>query len=139
MIFSYSEMDKALRIVGHFYNKIIFVDFIEDKYRLIKINDIEYKHMQHSDVNFFDWINGFKNSEYSMNLNYNFDPDILKSIDRPLILNYKKSINGVMKDVTLEMVPVGTGRAYIFVKDYSADIVAPCVEGGCDKCSEECC
>lgn len=138
MIFSYDDLNTALRVIGHFYNKILLVDFKTDKYRIIKINDHEYntlKRLGNPDI--FDWIEGFKNSKYSMNLNYNFDPDSLSQITKPLVLNYKKIVNNEMKDVTMELVPLGLGRAYIFVKDYSADLPKVCTDD-CESCSQKC-
>lgn len=139
MIFSYSDLDSALRTMGHYYDKILLVNFETDRYRIIKINDAEYLKLKEKNPNnFHDWINGFKNSKYSMNLNYNFDIDILDKLDRPLVLNYKKLIDGEMKDVTMELVPIGLGQALIFVKDFSSLIKVKCCEENCDKCSHQC-
>lgn len=138
MIFSYDEMDKVLRLIGHYYNKIIFVDFINDKYRLIKINDLEYMELKKNvKDNFYDWINGFKNSKYSMNLNFDFNPDILDKLEMPISLNYKKVIDGEFKDVTMELLPLGNGTGYILIKNYDMDLPKRCQED-CDKCSNPC-
>lgn len=138
MIFSYNELTKVERLMTHFYNKILLVDFTNDTYRIIKMDDEELKNRIGIKVDHFaPWIENFKNSEDSMNLNYNFDIDILKELESPIVLDYKKKINGVMKDVTMELVPIGDGQAYILVKDYSIKLPPKCEED-CDKCSRPC-
>lgn len=138
MIFSYNEFDTALRIIGKYYDKVLLVDFEKDSYKLIKVNDSEYKFLKDKNMNFFDWINGFKNSKYSMNLNYNFVPEEIEKIEKPFTLSYKKVINGEMKDVTMEFVPIGFNRAYIFVKDYKAEVPKICSKEDCECCSQQC-
>lgn len=138
MIFSYSDFDIALRTLGHYYDKVLLVNFSTDEYKIIKINDSEYRVLQREHPsNFYDWISNFKNSKYSMNLNYDFDLNILDKLEKPLVLNYKKLINGSMKDVTMELVPIGGGRAFIFVKDFTADMPKLCEED-CEKCQHPC-
>lgn len=139
MIFSYDDLNSALRTLGYYYNKILLVDFVNDKYRIIKINDKEYNTLKNLNIpNFYDWINGFKTSRYSMNLNYNFDPNMLAELKQPLVLNYKKLINNQFKDVTMELIPAGQGMAYVMIKDYLADVPKPCSREDCENCSEQC-
>lgn len=146
MIFSTQELQSAMTVLTKYYDKVILVDFDCDSYKIIKMNDREYNFYKKYNLTFNEWMMNFQNSPFSMNLNYNFDYDILRKLDAPLTLNYKKVIDGKMTDVTMEIIPrlVNTidssiSQAYILVKDFTS--IKKCKEHkeDCETCSEQCC
>ena len=120
MIFNKQNLDKAFTYMSKYYNTILLIDLETDKFSPIKINDTEVK-------SFSDWAAEFFQSPfYSSNGNNTQlvksimtlrNLEKLKQVTTPIIMEYKKIVDGVFHDVMLEFIPIENNQAYLFVKD----------------------
>lgn len=128
MIFSKQKLDKAFTYLSRYYNKILLINLDNDTFEPIKVHDKEWQVFTYSDVeNFSHWVAEFFDSPFYSSDKDNTqlvksifilrDLDKLRAVKTPMTLNYKKIIDGIFHDVMLEYIPIGNGRAYLFVKD----------------------
>lgn len=120
MIFSKQKLDKAFTYMSKYYNKILFIDLETDQFSPIKVNDREVK-------SFSDWAAGFFESPFYSSNGDNTqlvksimtlrNLEKLKQVTTPIIMEYKKIVDGVFHDVMLEFIPIENNQAYLFVKD----------------------
>lgn len=59
MIFSTQMMDTAFRYFGKSFHKIIAVNFKEDKFQPIKVDNEEWEAINGKNIDFSDWLTNF--------------------------------------------------------------------------------
>lgn len=122
MIFSKQKLDKAFTYMSKYYNKILFIDLETDQFSPIKVNDNDTEVKS-----FSDWAAGFLQSPFYSSNGDNTqlvksimtlrNLEKLKQVTTPIIMEYKKIVDGVFHDVMLEFIPIENNQAYLFVKD----------------------
>ena len=122
MIFSKQKLDKAFTYMSKYYNTILFIDLETDQFSPIKVNDNDTEVKS-----FSDWAAGFFESPFYSSNGDNTqlvksimtlrNLEKLKQVTTPIIMEYKKIVDGVFHDVMLEFIPIENNQAYLFVKD----------------------
>ena len=118
-------MQKSFQYLELFYNKILKINYAQDSFVVIKADDGELDKLPRL-ITFSQWVKDFINSPYFVPYGENrqkmefvkyFDLDYLRKLDCPLVLEYRKLVDGELHDMELTLLNVGSERAYIFVRD----------------------
>lgn len=122
MIFGKQNVVTALSYISYFYNKIILVDTMTDTYLPIKIDDDEWKNVPDKTC-FSNWVKRFAESDLFVgdpeSLIRLLDLNKLKAMKKPDQISYWRKIGREEHWITLELIPIGEGQFYIFLKDMS--------------------
>lgn len=125
MLFSKQKLEVAFRFSSIYYDKVIIVDFNENKFEPIRVSDKEWNSMK-KNATFTEWLTDFvtsdnyrpcndKNKDQLIDL---LDLDAFKMRYDVMICNYFKFIDGEYHIVQMELYPIAlTGCAYLFVRD----------------------
>ena len=120
-----ANYDVAMRYLGVFFNKILYVDLNEDNFSIIKADNTEVDKLPMF-ISFSQWVKEFITSPYFKPYGENrmpseftkyYDLDYLKSLTDPLVLEYQKLINGEYHNIELLLLPIGNGRTFVYVRD----------------------
>lgn len=125
MIFSKQQMETAFAYSGIYFDKILLVNFVEDSFTPIKVNDREWRKIP-SLSSFSDWVKGFIKSDMyrTQDVTYPYynlaslaNIEGMSKLTAPMFFSYQKIIDCGWHDVQAELYPIGSGLAYLFVRD----------------------
>lgn len=120
MIFNNIGYAEAVNYVSYLYDKVLRVDTNTDSFRPLKVRDDEWNRINKF-ITFSEWLVDFRESPYL----HPEDREKFMLVTRealaeawnPKCLRYRKLIGGHYHDVLLEIVPIGGGIVFLFVKD----------------------
>lgn len=120
MLFSRQQLETANSYMALYYDKVIFVNFVDDTYMPIKVSEEEWVKIPKK-TSFTNWVKSFSCSELFRGNRDEFlklaDLKNMSLLDHPYIHQYEKFINNDFHKVQTEVYPTGLGCAYLIVRD----------------------
>lgn len=123
MIFSTQLAGEAMMVIGQQFNKILAVDFEDDRFVPIKVDSKEwegistYEKENDKSISFSEWVDMFIESEGSQDLKNFPSCEELAKLEHPATFCYKKLIGDNFHEVRMEIIPTGDSMAYLYVID----------------------
>lgn len=125
MIFSTQMMDVAFRYFGKSFHKIIAVNFSEDIFQPIKVDEDEWNAINGKDIPFSEWLGNFMENEchpddiwvHQQIVNYTNLLEVNgENPNNAKTFFYRRKFDGLYSYAALTVVPGYDGWHFVFVK-----------------------